>query len=77
MSEQATTTISLRAFAASQVLPSWVTLADTIEHASILGWSLCSHSDPTADGREGLTLDEAVEIGTEDPSLLYLTRSSR
>ena len=74
---EATTTISLRAFEASQVLPSWVTLADTVEHASILGWSLCSHSDPTSDGREGLTLDEAVEIGNADPSLLYLTRSSR
>ena len=73
---KATTTITLRAFAASQVLPSWVTLADTIEHASILGWSLCSHSDPTADGREGLTLEDAVEIASEDHSLIYLTRSA-
>lgn len=72
----ATTTITLRAFEASQMLPSWVTLADTVEHASILGWTLCSHSDPTADGREGLTLDEAVEIGNVDPSLVYLTRSA-
>ena len=73
MSEQATTTITLRAFAASQVLPSWVTLADTIEHASVLGWSLWR----TADGREGLTLEEAIEIGNDDPSLIFLTRVSR
>ena len=74
---EATTTITIRAFEASQMLPSWVTLADTVEHASILGWSLCSHSDPTSDGREGLTVDEAIKIGNDDPSLIFLTRVSR
>lgn len=57
---------------------------DTLEglpwHASIAeaardGWTLCSYSDPTAEGREGLTVDEAVEIAGEDPYLIYLSRT--
>lgn len=32
---------------------------------------LCSYTDPTAEAREGITLDEAREIAREDPSLVY------
>ena len=32
---------------------------------------LCSYTDPTEEGREGLTLAEAEAIAREDPSLVY------
>ena len=32
---------------------------------------LCSHTDPTAEGREGITLDDARAIAREDASLVY------
>ena len=42
-----------------------------IEYAEQTGAVLCSYTDPTADGREGLTPDEAREIAAQDPSLVY------
>lgn len=38
------------------------------------GWMLCKYADPTEDAREGLTVEEAVAVVAEDPSLIYLTR---
>lgn len=32
---------------------------------------LCSYTDPTAEGREGLTVEQAREIAREDPALVY------
>lgn len=37
-------------------------------------WILCSYSDPTEDGREGISIEEAERIGSEDPSLIYARR---
>jgi hypothetical protein len=39
------------------------------------GWTLCSYSDPAAEGREGLTINEAIEIAGEAPDLIYLSRT--
>jgi hypothetical protein len=43
-----------------------------IEYAEANGLLLCKHSDPTEDHRAGITPDEAYEIASEDPSLIYL-----
>jgi|TARA_R110000824_G_scaffold171433_2_gene349003 hypothetical protein len=56
------------------------TLADlpwyaSIEHAARDGWTLCAHSDPTAEGRTGLTVDEAVEAALYDGALIHLSRA--
>jgi hypothetical protein len=33
--------------------------------------ALCSYTDPTEEGRKGLTVEQAREIAREDPSLVY------
>ena len=48
-----------------------------IEYAEANGLTLSSYSDPTEDGRAGLTPDEAREIASEDPELVYLTPVTR
>lgn len=40
-------------------------------------YQLCSYTDPTAEGREGLSVDDAEEIASEDPGLIYLRRIPR
>ena len=75
-----TTTISLNHYEALNI--------DTLDglpwHASIAeaardGWTLCSHCadeySEAGPGREGLTVDEAIEIAGEDPDLIYLSRA--
>lgn len=49
---------------------------ETLEHILRLavdcGLTICKYSDPTEDAREGLTVDEAVDIMSEDASLIYI-----
>ena len=40
-------------------------------------YELCSHTDPTAEGREGISIDEAEDIAAEDAGLIYLRRTPR
>jgi hypothetical protein len=51
----------------------------SIAEAARDGWMLCSHwagaSPEAGPGREGLTVDEAIEIAGEDPDLIYLSRT--
>lgn len=45
---------------------------DAIEYAEQTeGAILCSYTDPTEEGREGITVDEAREIARQDPTLIY------
>jgi hypothetical protein len=45
---------------------------DAINYADRNDFTLSKYADPIEDGREGLTPDEAREIASEDPSLIYL-----
>ncbi len=45
---------------------------DAITYAQAHGLALSAHTDPTAEGREGVTVEEARRIASEDPSLVYL-----
>lgn len=45
---------------------------DAIIYAQAHGLTLSTHTDPTAEGREGVTVEEARRIASEDPSLVYL-----
>lgn len=45
---------------------------DAIAYAERYGLTLDKHADPTEPARDGLTPDQAREIATEDPSLIYL-----
>lgn len=47
-----------------------------IEYAEQTGAMLCSYTDPTAEGREGISVDEAREIAAEDPGLVYCDRGA-
>ena len=49
-----------------------ITGLDAINHAAEHGLTLSKYSDPVEDAREGLTVDEAREVATEDASLIYL-----
>lgn len=43
-----------------------------IDYAAERDLSLCTYTDPTADGREDVSVDEAREIAAIDPGLVYL-----
>lgn len=43
-----------------------------IEYAETHGLTLSKYADPTEDGREGLSVDEAREVAKEDPSLIFI-----
>ena len=43
-----------------------------IEYAEMYGMRLAKHADPIEDARSDLTIEEAREVATEDPSLIYL-----
>lgn len=45
---------------------------EAIKAAETLGLTLSKHADPIEDARDGLTPDEAREIASEDPELIYL-----
>ncbi len=45
---------------------------DAITYARAHSLPLSSHTDPTSEGRTDLTVEEALEIALEDPSLVYL-----
>lgn len=49
-----------------------LTAHDAIEYAAAHGLTLRKYADPTEDAREGLSIEEARAIATEDPSLIYL-----
>lgn len=67
-------TLTLPDFSSLHGIP-WHASTETVcERARALGWALCSYSDPTADGRDGLTVEDAVLIASEDGGLIYLSR---
>lgn len=45
---------------------------DAIIYAQAHGLTLSTHTDPTAEGRDDVTVEEARRIAIEDPSLVYL-----
>ena len=49
---------------------------DAIEYAEARGVALSKYTDPTDDAHEGLTPDEAREVASEDPGLIYLDTTS-
>ena len=44
-----------------------------IQYAEAHGARLRKYADPTEDGRDDLTPDEAIEVAAEDPGLIYIT----
>jgi hypothetical protein len=48
---------------------------EAIEYAREHDLTLCKYEDPTEDAREGLTVEEAVAVACEDPSLIYIDRA--
>lgn len=67
-------TLTLPDFGRLYGLPWHASTEDICELARLTGWHLCSYSDPTAEGREGLTVEDAVSIASEDGGLIYLSR---
>lgn len=67
-------TLTLTDFACLHGIPWHASTESVCERARLTGWSLCSYSDPTDDGREGLTVEDAVSIASEDSGLIYLSR---
>lgn len=59
--------ISLTAYAAE-----FTSYAEAIRTAAALGHGINKHADPTEQARVGLTVDEAIAIAAEDPSLIYI-----
>lgn len=45
---------------------------DALTYAQAHDLTLSTHTDPTAEGRESVTVEEARRIASEDPSLVYL-----
>lgn len=45
---------------------------DAIAYAQAHGLALSTYTDPTAEGRDGVSIEEARRIASEDPSLVYL-----
>lgn len=43
-----------------------------IERAAREGRTLCTYSDPVAEGVTGCSVDYAIEVAAEDPSLVYI-----
>jgi len=48
------------------------TAAEAIRHADAQGFSLSTYADPTCDGVSGCTVDHALLVASEDPSLVYI-----
>jgi hypothetical protein len=46
--------------------------ADAIEYAERNGLTLNKYADPIEDARDGVTIEDAVDIMHVDPSLIYL-----
>ena len=44
-----------------------------IEHASRMGWTLHTYSDPTADAVEDCTVEYAQDCAQADPGLVWMT----
>lgn len=47
-------------------------LREALLRAEFDGLRICKHADPIEDAREGLTVDEADDVCSEDPSLIYV-----
>ena len=45
---------------------------EAIEYADEHGLTLNKHTDPTEDAREGLSVEEAVEVAREDAGLIWI-----
>lgn len=52
--------------------PTVLTGHDALDHARQHGLLLGKYADPTEDAREGLSVEEAEEIASEDPSLIWI-----
>lgn len=50
------------------------TTADIIRILDAQGFTLCKYADDLESAREGLTLDEALAIAAEDPTLIAVCR---
>jgi len=50
-----------------------MTVAEAVDHAAAAGMRLHSYSDPTLEGVDGLSVDDAVEIASADVSLVFCT----
>lgn len=46
-----------------------------IQRAEAEGITLSTYTDPTAEGRDGVSVEEARDIAREDPSLVYMVVS--
>jgi hypothetical protein len=46
--------------------------SEAILIAEVNKLTLSKYADPTEDGREGLSINEARDVAREDPSLIYL-----
>lgn len=58
----------------TETIRSAVTLTGyaAIEYAEANSLTLNKYADPAEDAREGLGVDEARKVATEDPSLIYI-----
>lgn len=45
-----------------------------LEAAVSDGWTICHYNTPIEDAREGISVDDALEIAAQDAGLVYLTR---
>lgn len=45
---------------------------EAIQYAEKNGLTLRKYTDQTEEARDGLTVEEAIEIAKEDPSLIHL-----
>ena len=45
---------------------------DAIAHAETNGLTLNKYADPIEDARDGLSVDDAIEVAAEDPNLIWI-----
>lgn len=53
------------------------TYAEALQRAIDDGWTLNTYNDPTEADREDCSVEHAVTVATEDPSLVYLSRPKK
>jgi hypothetical protein len=49
---------------------------DAVTYARAHGLTLSTHADPTATARDGVSVEDALAILREDPSLVFITIAS-
>jgi len=50
---------------------------DAIEHARETGAALHKYTDPIEEARRNITVEEAEEIASEDPGLIYTDEENK